>query len=82
MSSERLIRLALVVLVVGLALHNVAMAQLWDLGLRGTALDAAAAWKDALLARLRASLPWRLARELKQGLRERWARWRATRFDH
>ena len=49
MSTERLIRLVLVVLVVGLALHNVAMAQLWDLGLRGTALDAAAAWKDALL---------------------------------
>jgi xanthosine utilization system XapX-like protein len=34
---------------VGLALHNVAMAQLWDLGVRGTTLDVAAAWKEALL---------------------------------
>ena len=33
----------------GLALHNVAMAQLWDLGVRGTALDVVAAWKEALL---------------------------------
>ena len=34
---------------VGLALHNVAMAQLYDLGVRGNALDAVAAWKEALL---------------------------------
>jgi hypothetical protein len=37
------------VLVVGLAVHNVAMAQLWDLGVRGTSLDVVAAWKEALL---------------------------------
>ena len=37
------------VLVVGLVVHNVAMAQLWDLGVRGTWLDVAAAWKEALL---------------------------------
>ena len=37
------------VLVVGLVLHNAAMAQLWDLGVRGTTLDVAAAWKEALL---------------------------------
>jgi hypothetical protein len=30
-------------------LHNAAMAQLWDLGVRGTALDVVAAWKEALL---------------------------------
>jgi hypothetical protein len=36
-------------LVVGLVVHNVAMAQLWDLGVRGTALHAVAAWKEALL---------------------------------
>jgi hypothetical protein len=36
-------------LVVGLVLHNAAMAQLWDLGVRGTALDVVAAWKEALL---------------------------------
>ena len=33
----------------GLALHNVAMAQLWELGVRGTWLDVAAAWKEAIL---------------------------------
>lgn len=33
----------------GLALHNVAMAQLWELGVRGTTLDALAAWKEGLL---------------------------------
>ena len=42
---------ALLVLVVGLALHNLAMALLWDAGVRGTALDVVAAWKDVLLAR-------------------------------
>ena len=36
-------------LVVGLVLHNAAMAQLWDLGVRGRALDAVAAWKELLL---------------------------------
>lgn len=49
MSTERLVRLAVAALVVGLALHNVAMAELWELGVRGTSLDAVAAWKEALL---------------------------------
>jgi hypothetical protein len=35
--------------VVGLVLHNVAMAQLWQLGVRGNALDVVAAWKEVLL---------------------------------
>ena len=43
-------RLALAVLVVGLALHNLVMAELWDAGIRGTSLDVVAAWKDVLLA--------------------------------
>ncbi|HXF97274.1 MAG TPA: O-antigen ligase family protein [Gaiellaceae bacterium] len=47
--GERLAGGALLVLVVGLALHNALMAQLFELGLRGRALDAAAAWKEALL---------------------------------
>jgi hypothetical protein len=34
---------------VGLVLHNVAMAQLWELGVRGTTLDVVAAWKETLL---------------------------------
>ncbi len=33
----------------GLALHNVVMAQLWDLGVRGNTLDVVAAWKEALV---------------------------------
>jgi len=42
-------RVALLVLVVGLALHNLAMALLWQAGVRDTALDVVAAWKDVLL---------------------------------
>jgi hypothetical protein len=42
-------RAALVALAVGLALHNVTMSLLWDAGVRDTALDAVAAWKDVLL---------------------------------
>jgi hypothetical protein len=48
--SARLSRVALVVFVVGLALHNLVMAELWDAGLRGASLDVVAAWKDLLLA--------------------------------
>ena len=47
--SARFARAALVVLLVGLALHNLAMALLWDAGVRDAALDVAAAWKDVLL---------------------------------
>ena len=36
-------------LIAGLALHNTAMAQLWDIGVRGSSLDVVAAWKEALL---------------------------------
>jgi hypothetical protein len=39
----------LLVLAVGLALHNLAMALLWQAGVRNTALDVAAAWKEAVL---------------------------------
>ncbi len=48
--SSRLPRIALVVFVVGLAVHNLVMAELWDAGLRGASLDVVAAWKDVLLA--------------------------------
>ena len=47
--TTRFPRIALLVLVVGLALHNLAMALLWQAGVRNTALDAVAAWKDVLL---------------------------------
>jgi O-antigen ligase/polysaccharide polymerase Wzy-like membrane protein len=36
-------------LVVGLAVHNVVMAELWAAGIRGTPLDVLSAWKEALL---------------------------------
>ncbi len=48
--TARLPRAALLVLVVGLALHNLAMALLWQAGVRSTALDVAAAWKEVVLA--------------------------------
>ena len=40
----------LYVFVVGLALHNFVMAELWAAGVRGTALDVVSAWKEVLLA--------------------------------
>src|SRR5436190_20808445 len=41
---------ALYVFVVGLALHNLVMALLYGAGVRGNALEAIGAWKEALLA--------------------------------
>jgi O-Antigen ligase len=40
---------ALYVLIPGLALHNFVMAELWELGVRGIALDVVSAWKEAVL---------------------------------
>nr|MDQ3823906.1 hypothetical protein [Actinomycetota bacterium] len=40
---------ALFAFVVGLALHNAAMAGLYGLGVRGAALTAIQAWKEVLL---------------------------------
>ena len=60
--SERLPRLALAALVAGLAVHNVVMAQLWDWGVRGGALDAVAAWKEAALAVALGAVLWRARR--------------------
>lgn len=47
--TERLPRLVVLVLIVGLALHNLAMALLHGAGVTGAALDAVAAWKEVLL---------------------------------
>jgi hypothetical protein len=47
--TDRVPRVALLVLVVGLAAHNLVMALLWQAGVRNTALDVAAAWKEAVL---------------------------------
>lgn len=46
----------------GLVLHNVAMAQLWELGVRGTTLDVAAAWKEALLLLALLVVAWKVRR--------------------
>ena len=62
MSAERVARYALLALVVGLAFHNAAMAQLWDLGVRGTALDVVAAWKEALLLLGILAVAWKARR--------------------
>ncbi len=56
--TRRLPWIALLGFTVGLALHNLAMALLWDAGLRGAALDVAAAWKDALLLAALAAALW------------------------
>ncbi|OYU98477.1 MAG: hypothetical protein CFE45_16355, partial [Burkholderiales bacterium PBB5] len=38
------------------------------------------AWKEALLAQVRASWLWRTSRAAKRLLRQRWTRWRASLF--
>jgi len=57
--TERFPRWALYAFVVGLPLHNLAMATLWDFGVRGLALDVVSAWKEALLAAALALVVWR-----------------------
>jgi hypothetical protein len=57
--TEALARVALALLLVGLALHNAAMAQLWELGVRGTALDFVAAWKEGLLLLTLVAVAWK-----------------------
>ena len=47
-------------LAVGLALHNAAMAELWDWGVRGTALDLVSAWKEVLLLVAFLVLAWKV----------------------
>jgi len=62
LSTDRVARLALVTLVVGLALHNTAMAQLWELGVRGGLLDVFAAWKEVLLLVALVAIAWHVRR--------------------
>jgi len=57
--AERFPRYALLVFVVGLPLHNVAMAELWELGVRDAALDVVSAWKELLLALALGFVVWR-----------------------
>ncbi|HET7743462.1 MAG TPA: O-antigen ligase family protein [Gaiellaceae bacterium] len=60
--GERFGLYAFFVLVVGLALHNAAMAELWDLGVRGRALDVVSAWKESLLLLAFLVLAWKVRR--------------------
>ena len=59
MRIERLPTWALYAFVALLPLHNLAMALLWDAGVRDLALDAVSAWKEALLAAALAVVVWR-----------------------
>lgn len=54
---------AVAVLIVGLALHNAAMAALWRAGLRDGPLTVVSAWKEALLALALGVVAWRTLRE-------------------
>ena len=56
---DRIPRWALLAFVVALPLHNIAMAGLWDLGVRDFALDVVSAWKEVLLAAALAAVIWR-----------------------
>jgi hypothetical protein len=57
--TERLPRFALYAFVVALPFHNLAMAGLWDVGVRDAALDAVSAWKEVLLALALGAIVWR-----------------------
>lgn len=56
---DRLPRWALYAFVVALPFHNLAMAELWDAGVRDLALDVVSAWKEVLLAAGLAAVAWR-----------------------
>ena len=49
---------ALHVLIVGLALHNLVMSELWRAGVRGGALTVVSAWKDVLLLAAVVAVIW------------------------
>ena len=56
---DRLPRWALYAFIVALPFHNLLMAKLWELGVRGFALDVASAWKELLLAAALGAVVWR-----------------------
>jgi hypothetical protein len=66
--GERFAGALLLFVVAGLAVHNAAMAQLWDLGVRGRALDAVAAWKEVLLLVALGAVAWSARRLPRLGL--------------
>ena len=60
--TGRVAAVALGVLVVGLAFHNLAMSALWDAGLRGNRLDVVAGWKELVLLGTLGFVLWRVRR--------------------
>jgi hypothetical protein len=56
--SKKLPRWALYAFIVALPFHNLAMALLWDAGVRGFALDVVSAWKEVLLALALGAIVW------------------------
>ena len=71
---------ALYVFIVGLALHNLVLALLYDAGLRGGAIDAVQAWKEALLAVAVARVAFDAIRERRLPFRPRLVDWLALAF--
>ena len=57
--SERLPRWSLFAFIALLPLHNLVMAELWELGVRDLALDVVSAWKETLLAVALGVVVWR-----------------------
>jgi hypothetical protein len=64
---------AIHVLVVGLALHNFVVAELWDAGLHGRLLELVSAWKEVLLAICLVAVWWRAWRTFRPRLCDRLA---------
>jgi hypothetical protein len=56
---EKLPRCSLYAFAALLPLHNLVMAELWDLGVRDFALDVVSAWKEVLLALALGAIVWR-----------------------
>ena len=56
---ERIPKWALLAFIVALPFHNLAMAMLWDAGIRDTALDVVSAWKEVLIALALGAIVWR-----------------------
>ncbi|HEU0303251.1 MAG TPA: hypothetical protein VFR32_01590 [Gaiellaceae bacterium] len=71
---------ALYVFIVGLALHNLVMALLYDAGLRGGELDAVQAWKEAVLAVAVARVATDAIRDRALPFRPRLVDWLALAF--
>ena len=71
---------ALYLFIVGLALHNLVLALLYDAGLRGWEIDAVQAWKEALLAVAVARVATDAVRERRLPFRPRVVDWLALAF--